>query len=79
MLEAIRLHHAPRDSKALDFSALTAVHVADHLVPRAPDDPPCGVLDEAYLASLGLLDRLPAWQAVVAQLLSSASPAVSFS
>ncbi|MEA3207375.1 MAG: hypothetical protein QOE70_432 [Chthoniobacter sp.] len=77
LVEAIRWHHAPAESAAREFSALTAVHVADHLVPRSPLDhrPSREVLDGAYLAALGLEDRLPVWRDAVGKLFPSTPPA----
>jgi len=76
LVEAIRFHHAPGESTVREFTSLTAVHVADHLVPRAPHDPrpTDDLLDLGYLASLGLADRLPHWRAAVDEFFSSPSP-----
>lgn len=63
VVEAITFHHRPGEPAVPVFSALTAVHLAETL--RWPDDPASeGATagpDGAYLAALGLRDRLPLW------------------
>ncbi len=68
VVEAIALHHQPRLSCATEFTALTAVHVAEVLCqpsagPEAapPELPP----DLDYLSNLGLADRLDVWKAAL--------------
>jgi HD-like signal output (HDOD) protein len=76
VVEAISLHHAPRESGNTEFSALTAVHVADCLIAGQSADAnasPHAIIDTEYLAGLGLADRLPAWCDAVDEI--SASPA----
>lgn len=60
VVEAIQLHHSPAESGATEFSALTAVHVADGLFYRRTNS-----MDLGWIASLGLADRLPAWREAV--------------
>lgn len=64
ILEAIAWHHAPEQSSEREFSALTAVHVADAFLEAAngTHDQPAPALDEAYLAALGVTDRVPVWR-----------------
>ncbi|HXG47538.1 MAG TPA: response regulator [Methylomirabilota bacterium] len=67
VLEAIALHHTPLRSGGTEFSALTAVHVADVLEHEAQADGEGfshPVLDGAYLRRLGLEDHVDAWRAV---------------
>ena len=65
VVEAIALHHTPRKCPGAGFTVLTATHVADVL---ARQDAAAGEMhlapgiDEAYLAGLGLSDRLPPWR-----------------
>ncbi len=74
VVEATRLHHAPGDSPVREFTPLTAVHVADQLVPRA-SGVPGSALDLEYLTALGLAERLPVWRTAVDDLFSTAKPA----
>jgi HD-like signal output (HDOD) protein len=76
-VEAARLHHSPADSPSRKFLPLTAAHVANCLVPRvgAEGAAPSAPLDEAYLAELGLSERLPIWRAAVQQLHAAPTPA----
>ncbi|HKI32876.1 MAG TPA: response regulator [Gemmataceae bacterium] len=65
LVEAVAWHHRPCDCPASTFTPLTAVHVADALVYelRVEDgEETASQLDAAYLARLGLADRLPAWR-----------------
>jgi HD-like signal output (HDOD) protein len=64
VVEAVNLHHAPRESQTHGFSALTATHVANCIVHEyvthgktSPHSSP----DMNYLDRLGLSDRLPVW------------------
>jgi HD-like signal output (HDOD) protein len=63
VVEAVALHHEPGRSADARFGALGAVHVADVLVHRAAGAPADdgAALDVAYLAGLGLEERLDAW------------------
>lgn len=65
VVEAIGLHHQPGQCVEKRFSALTTVHVANALLGGA-DKPAPGTpsaVDETYLREVGVLERLPAWQA----------------
>jgi len=64
--EAVAFHHDPGRVEHDEFSALTAVHVADALMDELLEsdqdgDPPCR-LDEEYLDRLGLTHLLPQWR-----------------
>jgi len=76
VVEAISLHHAPSESGGTEFSALTAVHVANALIAEqvsvANGSQPSGI-DTDYLTKLGLVERLPVWRDAVDEI--SASPA----
>ena len=67
IVEAIAFHHSPSSSFAKEFTPLTAVHVADNLEMgmRLKEGHPLG---RTYLAKLGLMERLPDWQAMCQQL-----------
>lgn len=64
VVEAIALHHCPRQCVAAGFTPLTAVHVAD-AIQHEQEDPdkqnPAAGVDFGYLDQLGLTDRLPIW------------------
>jgi len=67
VVDAIVSHHEPGSAGCESFSCVTAVHVANALLSNqsaeALDIPPLpAALDEHYLAKLGLLDRVQAWQ-----------------
>ena len=60
----------------MEFSALTAVHVANALIAGQganADGRQPSVIDTDYLTTLGLAERLPAWREAVDEI--SASPA----
>lgn len=63
IIEAVALHHFPGCRAELPFNALTAVHAADAIANALSDKsmPGAGVLDEGYLAALGLEDRPAIW------------------
>lgn len=70
MVEAVAFHHSPSSSELLAFGPLTAVHVADffeheHSKDNLPYPAPC--LDQSFLSAVGVLGRLDAWRAGVAQ------------
>lgn len=74
VVEAISFHHAPGESGNVEFSALTAVHVADCLIAgqsAAANASPHAEIDAGYLASLGLADRLPLWRETVDEIFAS--------
>ena len=65
LLEATALHHQPARSAGREFSALTAVHVANVLEyelrnPQEGNVP--SALDQSYIESLGLADRVDGWK-----------------
>jgi putative nucleotidyltransferase with HDIG domain len=63
VVEAVALHHRPSDSAVREFSAVTAVHVADALVHQSdaiPDDIG-GQIDHECIAAMGLTERLQTW------------------
>jgi HD-like signal output (HDOD) protein len=66
VVEAIALHHNPARSLGKTFSPLTAVHVANALAccpAELSEGRGTAPVDTNYLAELGLVHRLPAWQA----------------
>jgi len=65
IVEAVAWHHRPAECPATTFTPLTAVHVADVLTGEDADyngAVPAAMVDEAYLARLGLRDRLAVWR-----------------
>ena len=66
VVEALAFHHNPsRSSKAREPGVLTAVHAANvwaHEVGLRGEIGPAPEVDAAYLAELGLIDRLPQWR-----------------
>jgi HD-like signal output (HDOD) protein len=67
VVEAIALHHSPRKSEERRYDALPIVHVADAVAREHESGPAAGEppeIDRAYLAELGLAERLAAWQDV---------------
>jgi HD-like signal output (HDOD) protein/CheY-like chemotaxis protein len=65
VVEAIALHHSPQQCTSPDFSALTAVHVAnvlEHERTAADNAVAVNELDSKYLAALGLTHRADAWR-----------------
>ena len=67
VVEAITLHHEPSKSSHLQFSPLSAVHVADALVnaSESSGSSPDELLDSSYLAKLGIQGRLETWRGVL--------------
>ena len=65
VVEAIGLHHQPGQCVEKRFGALTTVHVANALLGGAGKPAPgiSSTVDETYLREVGVLERLPAWQA----------------
>ena len=65
IVEALAFHHCPSACPDQRFSPLTAVHIANALV-HTEDSPEAGgtpaALDSAYVAQLGLSERLPTWR-----------------
>lgn len=68
VVEAVAHHHNPsRVPEQTMFGALGATHVADCLALELEGRPGKTIaLDEEYLASLGVLDRLPEWREMAA-------------
>jgi len=68
IVEAISYHHDPSLFAGQAFCALTAIHVANHLLVsnlgKKKDIIP-SPLDLNYLKSMNLLDRLPLWRKLV--------------
>lgn len=70
LVEVVLFHHAPRLASHRHFDALGAVHVAEQLLTSGPVGTPptppfyTGAIDTGYLASVGVSDRLPQWQAL---------------
>jgi putative nucleotidyltransferase with HDIG domain len=68
ILEVAALHHTPRQAPSLEFSAVTAVHVANILereVHPNKDDSKTQPIDEGYLTEIGVQDCLPSWREAV--------------
>ena len=65
IVEALAFHHCPSACPDQRFSPLTAVHIANALV-HTEDSSEAGgtptALDSAYVAQLGLSERLPTWR-----------------
>jgi len=64
IVEAVAFHHTPEKSDLKQCSALTAVHVANAFYDESGTAP----INHAYLADLGLSDRLRDWQDTAAEL-----------
>jgi len=68
IIEAVAFHHDPSTSIDESFTPLTAVHVANALAAETIDaalDPETTIaVEHAYLAKLGLEERLNDWQVV---------------
>lgn len=65
MVHAVLFHHVPNASGDTSFSALTAVHLADSLLPplfNAMGVNMGGRLSRDYLTSLGMINELPNWE-----------------
>ncbi|WP_417584930.1 HDOD domain-containing protein [Nitrincola sp.] len=65
MVHAVLFHHVPGASGDTAFSALTAVHLADSLLPPLFNAMGCnlgGRLSREYLTSIGVIDQLPKWE-----------------
>lgn len=72
VLEAVAFHHTPARLPLRGFDVLATVHVADVLAGEvlrgAGERAAADVIDEEYLAALGVLGELPAWRAIAADL-----------
>jgi HD-like signal output (HDOD) protein len=65
VVEAVLLHHFPSASPSSRFEPLSAVHLADALLPAIANGPGADLacrLSESYLERLGVLKNLPHWQ-----------------
>ncbi len=64
IVEAVAFHHSPQKSDVKQFSALTAVHVANALC----DDTDAGNLDLDYFKQIGMAHRLDDWRETAEEL-----------
>ena len=67
IVEAVLYHREPASSQSTGFSAVTAVHVANHLIKKEFEESNpfcCGDLDTDYLDRLELKYRLSFWQSL---------------
>lgn len=67
VIEAVMLHHVPHLSKDTSFSVLTAVHVADAMIPSVHVEGECNLasnLSLRYLDQVGVMDEVPQWRIV---------------
>ena len=77
-VEALAFHHTPERLPRTTFDVLSAVYVADVLIDEQAvalnlaGAELSGPLDEAYLATLGVADQVPAWRALAAELIQTA-------
>ena len=65
IVEAVALHHTPQTCAGPGLSVLTAVHVADvleHESQSRDSQPGAGLLDLAYLETIGQIDRIDSWR-----------------
>jgi HD-like signal output (HDOD) protein len=74
MLEPVMFHHHPSGLNEKSFSVLTAVHVANALLPKEDcPNPSCtpdiSGVDIAYLSSINMLNRLLDWQELFHQMI----------
>jgi putative nucleotidyltransferase with HDIG domain len=69
VVEAVASHHHPaRVDAQFGFGVLGAVHVADVLARRQREETACTLaLDDAFVQSIGVADRLPVWKAIAAE------------
>jgi HD-like signal output (HDOD) protein/CheY-like chemotaxis protein len=68
IVEAIAYHHTPADCPVETFCALTAIHIADVLIQENDQRIACerpAELDMAYLAKVGVADRLNEFRKIV--------------
>ena len=66
-VEAVLFHHFPTSSKSDEFSALTALHVADAILPNVTNALGCQIssrLNMDYLKRLGLDHMVNQWQKI---------------
>lgn len=69
IVEAIYLHHAPKNNGLDEFGPLAAVHCANALIcmRESSETSFFPYADESYLKSLGLLEHIPLWIHVAEQ------------
>jgi HD-like signal output (HDOD) protein len=73
--EAVTFHHNPSACPADHFDALTAIHVAEALVPATRGEMSAldAGLDTGYLTRIGVIHELPAWEALAGAVVSRQS------
>ena len=65
VVEAVMLHHVPHLSVSKEFTALTAVHVADAMLPSIPVMGECDLssnLSVKYLEQIGAVEEVSGWR-----------------
>ncbi|ANG63652.1 hypothetical protein A8C75_14985 [Marinobacterium aestuarii] len=65
VVEAVLLHHFPSASPSIRFEPLSALHLADALLPALANAPGADLsckLSESYLERLGVMKNLPRWR-----------------
>lgn len=70
IVETVAFHHHPSQCPAAGFTALTAVHIAnalEHELHPHCELCPSATLDDAYLTSLGIKERIPVWRELCSQ------------
>jgi len=77
VVEAVAWHHEPAHAQPASFSALIAVHAADHydnqLQVHPASDETSG-MDEPLLTQIGLQRQLPSWEKACRELASRSEP-----
>ena len=68
VIEAVAFHHFPGKYAGKDFSVLTAVHVANGLAQQGTRAGKRSEVNKDYLARIGCLDKLAAWEEIYAKL-----------
>ena len=67
VVEAVMLHHVPHLATGTEFSPLTAVHVADAMLPSVAVNGECNLASELsirYLDQIDVMDEVPQWRIV---------------
>lgn len=67
VVEAVMLHHVPHLASGTEFSPLTAVHVADAMLPSVAVTDECNLASELslrYLDQINVMDEVPQWRIV---------------
>jgi len=65
IIEAVAMHHRPSACALHGFAPVVAVHVADafiHARPGSNTEMPPPVIDQSFLAQVGLADRIDSWR-----------------